>query len=302
MKRFNSIVFSLTALCAFATSVHANILVNDTWADGDRTSGTPGAGGDSPWYAAAATTATVPAAGDLRFTSAGNALGVTYFAPAGSPVTLGDGESLSVTWVFSPTTLAAANTSQGFNVAIANSPAHASADGSTASQQQAYTGYAQFMNMSSTLNAAAPFSLKEWVAAGAGSLLGTAGNWGANGAAGTLASAGTTGAVGFSSGTTYTYVMTLLRSGTALNITSTLSGAGLNGTGSESISYTDATPNGNSFSFDTFEFRSNASSQTAAQFDISLFKAEYFPVPEPCTFAVAGLGVLGLVMARRMRR
>ncbi len=51
MKYSNSIALALTTLSTFALSSHATIIVNDTWADGDRTSSGPDGGGiDSQWF------------------------------------------------------------------------------------------------------------------------------------------------------------------------------------------------------------------------------------------------------------
>jgi hypothetical protein len=85
-----------------------------------------------------------------------------------------------------------------------------------------------------------------------------------------------------------------------LDIVSTITGGSINNTGSETVSFTDTTPG--TFTFDTFALRQNASSQGVTQLDVNLFTVEFMPVPEPATFVLAGLGVLGLVMVRRMRR
>ena len=300
MKSFNSIAIALTATCIFAISSHAQIIVNDTWADGERAStGPDGTGIDSAWWGSGGSLS-VPAAGDLRGTSpAGSAFWTTYFPSA---VTLANpGDAISVTWVFVPTTVSAANTSQGLPLALAYTPGtHLAADASPSSQL--YSGYSLFMNMAQTLGNANPFALREWTSASAGSLLGTSANWGANGTSGaTLANGGTAGNTGFASGTQYTLSMTLTRNASSgLDILASMTGGSLNGTGSESVSYTDTTPN--SFIFDTFAIRPSGSASGAAQYDTSLFKVEFISVPEPTALTLAGLGVLGLVFARRARR
>jgi len=154
-----------------------------------------------------------------------------------------------------------------------------------------------FMNMGQTLGNASPFALREWVV-GSGALLGTAGNWGANGvASANLANGAASGNHGYDGGTQYTYTMSITRNGTDLNIISTMSGGTVNGTGTMTDSVTDTSAN--TFAFDTFAIRPSGSASAAGLFDTSLFRVDYFTVPEPATLTLAGLGMLGLVLAYR---
>jgi hypothetical protein len=297
MKKSYSIALAIAAVSGFALSSHATdtVIVNDTWADGDRTSSGPDGGGiDTPWYSSSAAALTVPAPGTMRAAVPATSLSeTTYFA---SQTLANTGDELMLTWTFSPTTIAA-NTSQAFNLAVVNGATHLSADGSSPASQ-VYAGYSMYMNMSSpNLGNANPFNLKEWnLGATPGALLSASGNWAS------LANGGTSGNTGFVSGSTYTLVMTLTRNASSgLDITSTMTGGSLNGTGSETISFTDTTPN--TFTYDTFALRQTGSSSGAAQIDSSLFKVDFITAtPEPTTFALAGLGLLGLAGYRRMRR
>jgi len=283
------------------------IIVNDTWADGNRTSvGVDGTGYDTPWYAASTSTLST-AMPPLVGACTTSATWWTIFSGAnsGNPlVTLQNaGDEIKATLVFTPYGVAANNSSLGFDIALAKSPTPKTTDGSQTGQQ--YSGYSVLMNMGTTLGST--FNLKEWTLAGTGSLLGNASNWGANGTSGlNLATTGTSGNQGFKQGESYTFVMDLVLDGSGyLDITASMTGGvsngGLNGVGYESVSYTDTSPNG--LSYDTFEVRPTASSQAAGTFDIQQFEVEQITlVPEPVTLALSGLGMLGLVLARRMRR
>ena len=304
MKYSNSITLALAIACGFTLSSRATdtVIVNDTWADGNRTSSGPDGGGiDTPWFGSAAADLTVPAPGDLRAAVPATSLSeTTYFA---SQTLANTGDELMFTWVFAPSTLTQ-NTSQAFNLAIVNGATHLSADGTPASQ--VYAGYSMFMNMAPTLANGNPYALREWATAGAANnLLSSSAAWGANGtASATLANGGTTGNTGFVSGLSYTLVMTLTRNAAnGLDITSTMTGGSLNNTGSETLSFTDTTPN--TFTYDTFALRQTGAASGAAQVDSSLFKVDFITtsaVPEPTTFALAGLGLLGLAGYRRMRQ
>jgi hypothetical protein len=304
-------IFALITLSGLALSSYAQtIIVNDTWADVNRTSSGPdGSGIDSRWFSSSGASSTVPAAGDLRnVIGAGSQFNTTYFPSAISPyspakVTLANpGDSLRVTWQFAMTGVNLINANQNFLVAVANTPTtYLTTDASPA--LQIYSGYATFMNVGQTLSNSAPFSLKEWINPVASSLLGHSASWGANGVAGSLANTGVNLSTGFESGITYTYMMLLtLGSSGNLQIDASITGGTLlnGGAGFESVSYNDATPN--SLTYDTFAWRVGTSTATASQFDTSLFKVEFTSVPEPATFALAGLGLLGFIGYRRMRR
>jgi len=299
MKRSNSIVFVLTAACAFAISSYATdtILVNDTWADGDRTSSGPdGSGIDSTWYSSSGAALTASTGSMLATIPSGSLLFLTYFAPDATPVTLAStGDELKITWTFTPLGLNANNTSQNFVLGTVDTPTAAlvSADG-FATAAGVYSGYSMYSNMGRTLGNGNPWLLKKWGGASS-DFLGHQGNWTA------LGNGATSGNTGYANGTSYTYVFDAVRNASGgLDITSSMTGGSLNGTGTATVSFTDTTPA--AYTFDTFAVRPSASSSTAAVLNTTFFEAELITVPEPATFVLAGLGLLGLVGLRRIRR
>ena len=303
MKRVNTLVLSVTAVCGLALTSYATdtIIVNDTWADGNRTStGPDGSGIDSAWFSSSSSTLTVPAAGDLRgAVGSSSSFWLTYFPSAVTLATAGD--EMKVSWTFSMQNVDALNTSQNLTLATAFSPTHTTGDGSFPSET--YSGYGTFMNVGQTLDHANPFALKEYYSTTAAPLLGTAGAWGANGVqSGTLISAGTSGNHGYDSSTTYTYVMDITRDASGnLDIINSISGGTLNGAGSLVDTYTDTTPN--SYSYDTFAVRPGGSTATATQFDTTQFEVEFLQnVPEPTVLALVGLGAMGVVCGYRRNR
>ncbi len=303
-KNWPLAVASFAMLTLTATTQGA-ILVNDRWADGtdsDPASPTYSEMGvdsdtdtdlESAWFqGGGGTLDPAGAGGPLSGTvSTGSSSWTTYFTPEASPVTLANaGDSLTVTWVFTPRTVNAGNTSQDFRLAVVDSPAAQRLAANGAPSSGAYAGYAMFMNMAPTLGNSNPFQLREHD--GNGAMLSSSGDWLA------LANGAATGSTGYASDTQYTYVMSLTRNASnELDIRSTMSGGSLGGAGSVAVSFTDPTAN---FTFDTFTLRPSSANGTAAQFDTSLFRVEFAAVPEPATLSLFGFAALAsLTVARR---
>ena len=302
-----------------ASSARAGTIVNDTWIDGtdsDPASPTYSENGvdsdgdgnlESAWFqGGVGSLDPVGANGPLRGNmtpppNASSASWTTYFTPEAGPVTLGQGESMKVTWQFSLSNVNTSNTSQNFRVALVDSPSAtriAAANGSPGSG--AYTGYSMFMNMGQTLGNNSPFQLRERVVSG--DLLGTSGNWGANGTANAgLANGATNGATGYTAGPTYTMVWDLTHTLTdELAINVSMTGGTLDTDGVASVSVVDASPNG--FTFDTFGIRPSGTTTTAELFDTSLFKVEYNAVPEPASISLLAMGGGSAMLRRRRQR
>jgi hypothetical protein len=91
--------------------------------------------------------------------------------------------------------------------------------------------------------------------------------------------------------------------GGQLQVDSTMTGGNLDNDGSASISFLDATPNGGSFSFDTFALRPSGATTTAGAFDTKLFRVDYLPyVPEPASLMLLGIGGAAILLLRRRSR
>jgi PEP-CTERM motif len=325
----------LAAACCVAVSASAALIVNDTWRDTDRTdpastvyaenNGMVGADADgdgdleSAWYRSGDGTMSVVAPGggaavngspNLLRTTLGagtnsSASWTTYFTPQATPVTLGAaGDSMKVTWVFTPSGVAATpTTSQGFRMAFVDSPTRLTGDGTPGSA--VYTGYALFLNFAQTTSRSTPYQLLE--RSGANSdLLSSGGNWGQAGDLVANATGFGTGAVGYQDGVQYTMTYMATRNALGeLDIISTMSGGSgataLNGTGTVTLTANDPSPD--SFVYDTFAIRPSGAASSATTFDTSLFKVEFIPgVPEPTSLiliAFGGMAMIGLLRRRK---
>jgi hypothetical protein len=291
---------SLAALCGCVLSVQGQVLLNDTWADGSRNE--QNLPTESQWFRGGTGTLDPigpggPLRGDLGAGGTSSGSWTTYFAPSGSPVTLlNAGDTLTLTWQFTLTGVGAQNSSQNFRLAVVNTPtaARLSADGSPGSST--YSGYGMLMNMAPVIANSNPFQLVERIDPGTSSaLLSAGGSWTG------LGNGATVGATGYVDATLYTYMLQLTLNGSGgLDIVSSMSGGSLNNTGIASVSITDPTPN--SLSFDTFSIRPSSATGSAQIWDTSLLRVELSQIPEPSILALAGLGVLALVSARRARR
>jgi hypothetical protein len=308
-KPFLSVSSVALALSAMALSSPAADIVRDTWLDATRNDpASPiysenGVDSDldldfeSSWFNSGGTM--TPSAGHLITTvPAGSASWTTYFAPEATPVSLAQGQQIRVTWVFTPTGInngGAADAGLGFRTALANVGAleRRTTDGSPLDSQ--YSGYRISFNVAPTLPATA-IGLRERFAPGtAGNLLVNDSQWTTN-----MATAGTAGAEGMLNGTQYTYTFSLTRNeADGLDVAASITGGNINGTGSLLLAFTDPTPNGGNFDFDTFAMRPSSQAATANQFDTTLFRVELLTVPEPSTWALLGLAGLGLLLRRK---
>jgi len=310
MQPTSRFVLTMLASCALAGLAHGGQIVRDTWIDGTRTdpaapvyseNGTDSdTDGDleSAWYLGGGGTLD-PAGpgGPLQgiLGASGSSSWTTYFTPEGAPVVLGNaGDELRVRWIFTPLTVGANNTSQNFRLCVVDTPSAArlSVDGAPGSST--YTGYGMFMNMSNgVLGNSNPFRLVERTnPTSSTALLSSSGEWTG------LANGATAGNAGYTSNVEYTFEMSLIRNALGgLDITASMSGGNLNNTGLASLAFTDSTPNGGSYSFDTFSIRPSDAATTAAQFNTRLFEVQFNPIPEPAT--LGALAMTAVLFARR---
>ncbi len=155
--------------------------------------------------------------------------------------------------------------------------------------------------MSENLGNSSPFRLETRSAVTSSDILGTSGNWTGVGTTGA-----TNGSHGYDSGTQYTYTMTLTHNATGgLDIVSKMAGGTLGGTGAAQVTFTDPTPNGSSFLFDTFSIRPSSAASTADTFRYDQFQSRIyagrFRDNARARFAGA-IGLAGLGFARRRRQ
>ena len=296
MKHTLCRILAFTAVVGLALSSRANVLVNDTWLDSNRTdpaspvyaenNGVVGTDADndgnleSAWFNTGGTMTASPSnlVTTLPPNGTSSASWTTYFTPQSTPVTLsGAGDALKITWVFTPSNVNASSTSSsGLRLAVVgNSGTRITSDNSPGSAT--YTGYGMFMNMATTLGSSTPFQLMQRAAPGTSSaLLSSSGSWTS------LGNGATSGHTGYASGTQYTFVMTItLNASNNLDVVATMTGGSLNNTGSASVTSVNNSPNGSSLSFDTFALRPSSASDSASGFDTSLFKVEFIPGATP---------------------
>jgi len=300
-------VAAVMLIAAPAPMALATTIVNDTWLDGDRlqpaspvyseygTDSDTDGNIESAWFINnnGGSNSTTP--GHMVTNVPASSMNwYNYFTPAATPVTLTNtGDSIKVTWVFTPSGVATGGTNQQFNMGLGTASARATTDGSSP-PAATYNGYALFTNMANpTLGNSNPFQLRKRsnLAAGA-NFLNSSSDWGTN-----LANGATSGNHGYDSGTQYTLEWTITRNAlSGLDIDAKMSGGTLDNDGIAQATFTDTTPS--SFTFDLFGVRPSTSATSATSFDTTLFKVEG-PIPEPASMALLVGPALAMMFRRR---
>lgn len=278
-------------LIAAGSIGQAAVILNDNFADGDRTdTNLPYESGF--WASSPADVVTTP--GNVRLDMATSSRRMhTYFTPAGAPVSLGVGQKLIATIDFIPEVAFVASTSRNFRLGLFyNDTQYAQdsvGDSGIGDGWQDATGYAAQFGLSNTASVAYARVGKRTNLTGGYSLLGTdaAYTWGANGGQ----------AAYLSLDTVYTIRMILdYQSASELQVgfeflqgSNLIASASLldNGLGGRPI-YTG---------FDFLLIRLSSNAGTAEVVNFQNIKIEY--IPEPATMAILGLG--GLLTLRRHR-
>jgi hypothetical protein len=300
---------ALAASFAWMANASAALLVNDTWLDANRTdpatavsTGPHSENGvdadadgnlESVWYTSPGAAMAV-SAGHLTMTQqTGSSSYTTFFTPDATPVTLAQGETLKVTWEFTPTGVGT-DAGRGLRMALVNSAGadRRTTDGSP--NNSTYTGYRLSANVSGAL-VANSLELRERAQFASDNLLTNDDRW-----TGSIASVGAAATEGMLSGTRYTLVWSVKRNlADEIEINASIAGGNIAGTGTLALAFTDTTANGSSFTFDTFAMRPSSAAATATAFDTTLFRVEVLPVPEPASASLLCLGGLAALAARR---
>jgi hypothetical protein len=209
-------------------------------------------------------------------TNAGSRLWITHFTPAGSPITLGLGDMLRITLVFTPNNFPVTTpNSRGLRFGLFNfsepGAARVSGDGfSTGAGAGApgvnVTGYILNMNFAQTL-IANPLQIMKRTDTPTNNLVGASAVFTALGSGG-----GPAGGAGFNSGVEYTFEFSAKRLDAATEITTKFSDAA-----GWSISHTATDATAPTLSFDGLAIRPNGVADTTESFAFTRFKAELVP-------------------------
>src|SRR5215475_5688622 len=243
------------------TSAAGQTIMNDSFADGERLTFAPPA--SATWLKAQSSTATTVAPGSARFTwnttSADMISGL--FTSAGSPVTLGVGDTLNLSVTFSFTGLnpdAIAAPSPGLRFGILDSKGTRPAD-SVGTSNNAYTGdtgYGLFTSISTAASTSgSAFTLNRRTTLSSNNIFNTGADFTTIGAGGGPAQA-------FADNTDYTLNYSIARiSATENRITASITGGSLGDAYNFSTTETGATPQ---TTFDYFGWRVGSSNFAAS--------------------------------------
>jgi pectate lyase len=264
----------------FGADIRADILLDDTWADGTRTNQTLPV--ESAWWFSysAATAQTnflfVPMRSDNSAL-----LGITYFTDGTTnPVRLAVGESLTVSLRLVLSNVPPQNALPGFRAGLFDfadsslSPKRVSADGfSNSSQGSGVQGYALFLNMGTTFNDQVPMRLMKRTGLSNTSLLGASAAWTELGVPFLVQTADFPG---FTDGEEYLWQMMLARTNATTIVISTLWS---NTTSGATMSYSQTDSSATNFSFDGLALRPLNTNTAAAGYTFREARVDYAAIP-----------------------
>lgn len=275
----------------------AAILLNDTFADGNRTS-TSLPTNSAVWVSHAAATTTAP--GSVAFTqSTGSQKLWTHFATDGAETDLAVGDKLIATIDFTPRGALYANNSRGFRFGLFNDPTDAqlASDVNSDDGQGRWTdstGYAVLIAPNSTAGSGANIQLGKRT--GTGSLLGSTGTYALSSGGAQIVNA---------LDTKYTLTFELERAAAdVMNLSFSIADAnGVISSHSVVDDPTGAAALGTGPIATTFEqlfFRFSTAATTSDVVDIHRIQIEHVgAIPEPATAGVALISAAALLRRRR---
>jgi hypothetical protein len=295
-SRFVGLALLATSLPALAS---AAVLLNDTFSDGERATQT--LANSAQWFASSAATNLTVASGALSLTTgASGTHALAYFTSSGSPVTLGIGESLSLT--FDITLAGPTSVVGGLRIGLFNSGGtRISADGGGASNT-AYTDDSGYMaTVAPVGSATSPFNntLRVYdgrLTTGSTALLAST----SNPPYATVLLSGNVANKNFNAANVYNAIYTLSRtSATEMSISLSYTGIFSSDLSASTISITTVDNASIATSFDTVAFYSHSGATSALTLDNVV--VSYVPEPS-ATAALTAACALGFVAARRRRR
>ncbi len=207
--------FALLALFSVLAASAQTTLVDDTFADGNRTGQTPPS--SLNWFLNSGSGLTSSAtAGSFQFNNTASRLLVGYFTASGAPVAVPNGQSITLEITFSSNVTPAAVTN-GFNLALFNSGGSRVAADFSGTSNAAFASYDGYGVKTSGLGSTSGsnVSLRQRNAGTSTALMSTSGDWA------TIASAsGTTTAA--AANVTYVATITITNNGTSAALAYTL--------------------------------------------------------------------------------
>lgn len=297
------------AACALSASTHAGIVVNDSWADGDRAN-TVADPLDSNWWTSAASAGIEDSVGSLGLVTGSSGRGIHTVFPT---QTLGVGDKIIATYTFTtPATVTTTASTGAFRVGLFDTLGRAGLNADISSSSSAPNdvyGWGTGASPAGPGTAGLPGYMMDMdVATGAEDLSFRSHDTGTVGPTGRLmgtttgftqlSPTGPDGAYTWAANTTYTGSLTLERlDATNMQLTGTL--------GAVSHTLTDAFDSADvgmlAFWVNSNIFGSSNAPDTANNgIDFSNVTIEFVPVPEP-TGAVLALGVAGFALRRGRR-
>lgn len=298
MKRYPLLAFLSLAV---AGSLSAQTLLNEDFSDNERA--TQNLPGSSTWFLLTAPSASTSssnltaAAGGLAFTQPATAVTtniVTFFTASGSPRAIVDGETLTVSFTLTLSSLNASTSANTIRFGLFNSgatPTRVSADSTGASANFTSSAFSNDGGYQIGFNPGATATLVSVNERNAASVDASNTALFSSNTATTTSLATSSLAIGATAATPFNVSFSIGRSGTSYSLSSTING--------QTIAFTDTSISATSFDQFALQYSTAAVGTSGT---ITLDDLNISVIPEPSTFAaLAGLGGLGFAAIRRRR-